>query len=607
MESSQESTGHTQKTASQGGDQNRPDLRGDRKKEIRAARNCFGHIERLSQLMAGYPPGHPMVEEGLEEIGAGFDRFFEKTDRLTAQVFPHWLELHGTGEVIWETEEPNDYCFVINRDGIYLLHFLDGVTTDELQRFVSILNDLVDQRQLDRDAVSMLFDGGFDNIFWEAIDESLARLAGLEMKDKDSPEEQEKLDQMFEEVFDESPDDVMVDDDEVEEIDEEFEVRIQGRGAQRMKLEVGSRHFLELSDEAQQHLTELKRGFQEHSELEHRQGEVLSAVLGAKPRSKLRKAAVEQIGQVMGGLLETKEPWEALALLRLVHQWRDKFQPQVAGELKETVRDCFTGERLEMLAQQAATSGTDERRAILQMFNALKLDEAAARLVGVLGWDLEEDARRDIIRYVNKHAGQRGIGFIEKTLPSLAADQAGPLIKILKKAMPKSRDTFIELLERDDVDPAMKVEALGALRGSWQDATEIRDYVVPYVQQREHSGLRIEAVECLGEDAPQHVYRVLEPLFTPGLAGRPDDEIAALLKVFSHRGGTKALDRLEELVQRKKLAGEEEIDLAVTIVNALIKAPNQRVIELLESTAGAWTVAGPIRSTCKEVLEMMSR
>lgn len=565
---------------------------------VRIARNCFVEIERLSQVMSGYPPGHPRIEEGLERVEQNFDEFFELTDRLTVQVHPHWMNLFGTGEEIWETEDPKDYCFVLNRDGIYLIHILAGVGAGELQRFVEVLNELVDERNLEEDAVALLFDAGFKHIHWEAVDESLAQLAGLESNNQDTEEEQEQIEELFDEAFDE---DEITSDDDDGVVDDDFEIQMDG-DAERMELEVGSRQFLELSEEAQSHLENLKRGFQEHNELEHRQGEVLSAVLGAKPRTKLRKAAVTQIGQVMGELLETEEPWEALAFLKLIHQWRDKFQDEVAGELKAVVRDCFTDQRIHLLVKQVADSEADARRSILQMFDALSLEKASEQLVELLAWELDDEAREDVVRYIYKQAAG-DLGFIERALPELPGDKAGPLIDILEEAMPESRSMLVDVLERP-VEPSLKVRVLEALWGSWEDPTEIRDVLVPLVEGA-NSELRIKAARSLGEAAPQHVYRVLEPMFTPDLTDRPGEEVEELLKIFIEHGGKQAVDRLEDLVKRKKLANDPDIDLAVTIVNALIKKPTPAVVDLLESAAGDWMVAGPIRSTCKEVLELI--
>lgn len=577
------------------------------KEQVRLARRCFTQVERLSTLMASYPPGHPTVVSANEGLADAFREYFEITDRLTVQVHPHWMDLYGSGEVVWETEDPKDYCFSLSRDGVYLLHILAGVDTSELQRLVQVLNDLVTQSIGGPDAVTMLFDAGFRYISWEAIDESLAALAGVESNanNRDTPEEQEMIEELFSDAFDkEFSDEEQKKTGGDQDFDAEFEIRLQRRSQQYMKLDVGSRHFLMLSEEAQEYLLELKKGFTEHNELEHRQGEVLSAVLGARPKRKLRKGAVHQIGNVMGMLLETEQPWEALSFLKLIHHWRDKFQPEVAGELKDIVKESFTPRRVQLLVKKASTSDKGARRAILQMFNALHLDDASQGLAELMAWDIDEEAREDILRYIRLQA-RKDLSFLEAALPQIPADKAAPLLQIIIAAMPRSRPILVRLIQ-SEVEPPTKVLALRALRGTWEDPTEVRDALVPLVSVS-HSNLKVTAAESLAEAAPQHVFRVLEPMFTPKLAKRPDDEVAELVRILVKASGTKAVNKLQELVQRRGIVSEEDQELAVTVVRALIKSPTPAIMKLLKEVAGDWLVAGRIRSTCKEIVELLER
>jgi hypothetical protein len=587
---------------SQGLEQQSEFMTPEMKEELRLARRCFTQIERLSTLMASYPPGHPTVEGAITGLREAFYEFFEVTDRLTVQVHPHWMDLYGSGQAVWETKEPKDYCFALSRDGVYLIHILAGVDNTEVQRFVQVLNDLVDQRNLDTDAVTLLFEAGFRYISWDAIDESLAQLAGVDsdMRNRDTREEQEMIDDLFNDAFDKNlSDEVSAE----ESFDADFEIRLEKRSQRQVQIEVGSRHFLDLSDEAREHLQALRRGFTEHGELEHRQGEVLSALLGARPKRKLRRGAVHQIGNVMGALLETNEPWEALSFLKLIHHWRDKFQPEVAGELKDTVRECFSPRRVSMLIKQVASSEKGPRRAILQMFNALGLEEASSGLVELLGWEINEEARDDILRYVQERA-RRDPAFLQEALPKIPGDKAGPLVEILVKAMPRSRPMLVDLIQQE-MEPPVKVQMLRALRGTWTEATEIRDVLLPLVKSS-HSRLRLTAAESLAEAAPQHVYRVLEPMFSSQLTKRPDEEVGELVRIFVEASGPRGVSRLQELVQRRGIVSDEEQELAITIVRSLIKSPSPPVVELLKTVAKDWLVAGKIRNTCKEIVDLLS-
>jgi ABC-type lipoprotein export system ATPase subunit len=87
-----------------------------------------------------------------------------------------------SGEDVWETDDPRDYCFILSRDGIYLIHILAGLDENELKRLVDVLNTLIERRNDPKmDAVQIFFDSSFRYIAYEALDESLAALAGIDL------------------------------------------------------------------------------------------------------------------------------------------------------------------------------------------------------------------------------------------------------------------------------------------------------------------------------------------------------------------------------------------------------------------------------------------
>lgn len=577
--------------------------------EVRLARRCFTAIERLSTLMASYPPGHPIVENAIEGIRQAFYEYFELNDRLTVQIHPHWMVLYGTDRVVWETDEPKDYCFALTRDGIYLMHILAGIDVIELRRLVEIFNELVDPREDAKAAVELLFEASFRYISYDAIDESLAALAGLDsdMRDRDTREEQEMISDLFKEAFDKGLNEQYnASKTAAAQGKESFEIRLNRQSEREQKLEMGSREFLDLDEESRRHLLALKRGFTEHAEREHRQGEVLSAILGARPKEHLRQQVIEQIGAVMGSLLGTHRPWETLAFVKVIHSWRDSFGPEVAEDLKGIVRSCFTTARLQALVKTVASSDQVSRRAVLQMFNALHLEEATGLLVELLGWDVPADVRDDVVRYVRERS-RYGLGFLAGgRLAKLSLEHALPLVELVKQHMPQSRPVLIELLA-SPVEPALKIEALKILQGTWREATELRDVLVPFLEAS-NSELRMIALQSFADAAPSHVVRVLGPMLTEKLRQRPEEEVRLLVTLYVLHGKQAAVDGLKALIHRRGVVGESEQELAVVIVRALVRTPaeaREDIAQLLEGVGKDWLVPGRIRSTCKEVAGLL--
>lgn len=578
----------------------------DVKQEVRLARRCFAQIDRLTNLMMSYPPGHPIVEEAANVTVQSFREFFEHNDRLSVLVDAHSMKYLGTEERVWETEDPRDYSWALSRDGVYLLHILAGIDQNELRTFVEVLNQLVDERDLSKDAVSILFEAGFRYISYDAIDESLAKLAGLEVdiRDRDTKEEQELIEELFEEAFDKEQQNNMTPEQARQKQQEEFQLRMQKRSERQQRMELGSRQFLDLSAEAQEHLRELKRGFTEHAELEHREGEILAAILGARPKEKLRHQSIDQIGEVMGTLLETQHPWESLEFLKLIHEWRDKFDGPVTGELKSVVAECFTGRRLALMIKMVATAPPDVRRAILQMFNALHLGPASTELVRLLAWDIPEDVEKDVKRFLMERS-KYGVGFLKQAIFEVPAEKAKPLVEIAVARMPKSKDVILEIITQP-AEPEIKVMALRSMSGHWDSPDQAAELLTPLLTAS-HEGIRIAALRGLADANPSKLFPLLSGMLNNQLAKKSENEAKQIALLFLQLGGAQALVEMKELIHKRGVVSESDRDLAVLLAKLIARNPQPGVVELLTEVANDWLVPGKIKSTCKELSDLLTR
>jgi hypothetical protein len=575
------------------------------KREVKAARRCFVTLEKMTSMMMSYPPGHPIVEESAQRANDTLADFFELTDRLSVLVDAHSMKYLGTKEVVWRTEDPKDYCWMLSRDGVYLIHILAGIQNHELRRFIEILNELVDERDMTQDAVSTLFEANFKYISYDALDESLAALAGIEtdIRNRDTKEEQELIEELFDEVFDKEKQKEL-DKENPDKRAQDFRVRMQKRAERQRRLEVGSRQFLNLTDEQQRHLIELKKGFTEHAQLEHREGEILAAILGARPKERLREQAVDQIGEVMGSLLETMQPWEALAFLKIIHVWREKFDQETTMALKDAVASSFDKRRIATLIKMIAIAEPDVRRAILTMFNALHLDNASEELVRLLGWDVNAEVRDDVVRFLRERS-RYGLGFLKDTIFEIPPEHAQPLLDIIIRWMPKSRKILVQMVQRD-VEPEIKQKAIRALSGTW--TPDEAKFILSPLLKASNDQIRIAALRGFADAAPDQVAATLAPLFTPELAQRPAEETREIASLFLRYGGERAVDKLRELIHvRCPLVSEDQRELAATMAKMAARAPSPEIIELLRSVAKDFLVPGKVRNTCKELVSLLER
>lgn len=577
----------------------------EKRQEIKLARRCFAQIERLTSIMMAYPPGHPIVEEAAVACVSAFREYFELSDRLSVLVEAHSMKALGTEERVWETEDPRDYAWVLSRDGVYLIHFLAGIDDREVRHFVDVLNVLVDERNLAQNAVTILFEAGFRYISYDALDESLALLAGIELdiRDRDTKEEQEAIEELFDEAFDREANKKMSPEDASRKQQEEFQLRMQKRSERQARMEVGSRQFLLLSKEQQQHLFDLRRGFTEHAELEHREGEILAAILGARPKPDLREQSVEQIGEVMGTLLETQKPWESLELLKLIHDWRDNFDAQVTDDIKRVVAECFTPRRLGLIVKMVANSTPAVRRAILQMFNALNLASANGELARMLSWEISEDARRDVLRYLAERS-KYGVSFLRDAVFELPPQHVGPVLEILAQRMPRSKEIFLEILAQPS-EPTLKVRAITALSGYWTDGEA--EATLSGFLSASHADLRLAALRGLADADAACLPKYLGPFFSSSIANRPETELREMATLYLKHGGPAALQKMREIIYKRGIVSSADVDLAVLMAKMIARTPQPGVVELLDEVGSDWLVAGKVRATCKELASLMHR
>lgn len=575
------------------------------REEVRRARRCFTSLERLTSLMMSYPPGHPIIEEAAVNSANVFRDLFEITDRISVMIFSHTMRLLGTDHVVWETEEPRDYSWVLSRDGVYLLHLLAGLPADEVRQFVDILNVLVDERDLSHDAVTLLFEAQMRYISYDAIDESMAQLANLEldMRNRDTKEEQELIDELIDQCFDKENKEKLTPEQAAAKQREQFEIRMQKRKERQERMELGSREFLMLTAEQQQHLRELKRGFTEHSELEHREGEILAAILGAHPKPRLRDLSVEQIAEVMGALLETKSPWECLDFLKLIHQWREGFDTATTDQLKLVVAECFTQRRIAQLIKLIATGDVEQRRSIMQMFNALHLDSANRDLVQMLAWELPEEVLVDVKRYLRERA-RFSLQFVMEGIFEVEPEHAQPLLEIARDHMPRSRPIFIKLLQTP-VEPELKAGAVQALAGHIKPE-EAKRYLSPLLRASSDK-VRLTALRGLNDAAPKLVAATLAPLINDGLREKPEEEVREMATLFVKHGGAMAVTKVKELVQVGKFAGEKERELALLLVKVLARDAGEQAVQILTETAKDWKIHGKVRTACQEFVDILQK
>ncbi|MFB6262915.1 MAG: hypothetical protein ABEL76_04710 [Bradymonadaceae bacterium] len=574
-----------------------------RREELRLGRRCFDTLERFLEAAESYPPGHPVVDEALDNTEDAFDSLFRHTDQMVVRLEDHRTCLLGTEESVWETSRPEDYCFALSRDGVFLLYFLGGLQRREIRKFGLVLRRL-DQEEVDVDATAALYDADFTHLEFRALDGSMAWLAGLnaDALRQDSEEERREVRELFGRLSDADAG-LREPDGDALTADELFRTQLKTRSERRRELQNGTEQMLNLRPSLQDALGELKQGLLTVDEFESRYGEILAGVLARNPNEELVSRVASEIADVMVRLVEGDEPSEALTFLKAVHTWRGAFEDEAARALQTALRDHLSDDRIRSLVDEVADAKPAVRRPILRLLDALDSEEGSRQVLGLLEWELGDETERDIYRFLQKRASS-GLGFAGDALDSLPDDEAERVVDIACEAMPETRSFLVDSLPRD-IGEELKVRALEALEDHWRDSREIRQYVLPLLNART-SELRTAATRAVEKGAPDQVRSVLQAkLEDEAFYERPKPEIEAVVTALAREGGEKGLEAIEEAIRCRLYAGSSRREFASKAVRSLVKVPTPRVADLLESVSDDWMVPGSVRSACDEVLQVI--
>jgi hypothetical protein len=147
---------------------------------VRLAAAVIQELEKAKKLMHMYPSNNPVYAKALNAVSQKFDRFFELTKELALSIDKYELTFNKEPVYHNQTKDDNLALFFF-KDGVRLLSFRKGLTSEEIEDFVKILNIDFDAEAIDDDVVTLLWERDFDHIK-HVVDENF--LSDWEMPEK---------------------------------------------------------------------------------------------------------------------------------------------------------------------------------------------------------------------------------------------------------------------------------------------------------------------------------------------------------------------------------------------------------------------------------------
>ncbi|MFZ2198312.1 MAG: hypothetical protein WAV13_11295, partial [Thermodesulfovibrionales bacterium] len=175
--------------------------------EIRAAKDVIQAILKSKKILRMYPSNNPIYIKTLEDANGKLREFFYYNDELQLKIKQNEI-FCGSEQVYFSSEKEDNLALFFFKDGLRELTFRKGLTSDELESFLTVITLDFDTEVIDDDIVTLFWEKDFQNIQYIVDEAILADEENYEPsavnKAKDETNEPNNLMKAYEDALNES-------------------------------------------------------------------------------------------------------------------------------------------------------------------------------------------------------------------------------------------------------------------------------------------------------------------------------------------------------------------------------------------------------------------
>jgi HEAT repeat protein len=149
--------------------------------QIRLVEDIMQELQKAKKQMRMYPPNNPIYVKASKTLHDKFNNFFDLQQELALEIDKYEIT-YKKEQVYCNQDKIDNLALFFFKDGIRLIFFKKGITREELQDFIRILNVDFETEALDDDIVTMLWERDFEHIK-SVVDENF--LSDWEIPEKD--------------------------------------------------------------------------------------------------------------------------------------------------------------------------------------------------------------------------------------------------------------------------------------------------------------------------------------------------------------------------------------------------------------------------------------
>ncbi len=139
--------------------------------EIKASKDVIQAILKSKKILRMYPSNNPIYLKNLEDAYSKFKEFFYYSEELQLKIKQNEI-FWGTEQVYSSSEKEDNLALFFFKDGIREITFKKGLTSEELETFLTVITLDFDTEVIDDDIVTLFWEKDFQNIQY-VVDESV--------------------------------------------------------------------------------------------------------------------------------------------------------------------------------------------------------------------------------------------------------------------------------------------------------------------------------------------------------------------------------------------------------------------------------------------------
>jgi len=137
-------------------------------------------LMKVIKVLAMYPPENPLPAKMRRSFGARFVEVVNELDGLAFAVFPDTIT-YGKEVVFTDKGTEEKLAGLFYDAGVSQIQFSGGLPAEELDKFLDLLKGYLNDRSLDRDLVSLLWQEQFGSIKYKTVEDLALGEYGTDM------------------------------------------------------------------------------------------------------------------------------------------------------------------------------------------------------------------------------------------------------------------------------------------------------------------------------------------------------------------------------------------------------------------------------------------